>query len=104
MRSKWMRYSSSSASRSPCWARSTRARTRFVSLSLRCVDASCIPAFRAPGSGPANPPPSGDRAEAHAALAREPLHVDDPAQLDRVVAVVGLEGVRRVPVAAQRTL
>ena len=34
MRSKWSRYSSSSASRSPCWARSTSARTRFASLSF----------------------------------------------------------------------
>src|SRR6476620_10479032 len=30
MRSKWMRYTSSSASRSPCWARSTSRRTLSV--------------------------------------------------------------------------
>src|SRR5207247_5623592 len=40
--------------------------------------------------------------EADAALAREPLDVDDPADRQRVPAVLGLEGEGPVGVAAQR--
>src|SRR5437868_14064381 len=90
MRSKWRRYSSSRASRSPACARATSSRIS-VAVGPALVEASVIPLSRARSARTL-------RAEAHARFAREALHVDDPAQDDRVPAVLGVELVRSVGV------
>src|SRR5260221_10224359 len=46
MRSKWMRYSSSSAARSPCWARSTSRRTLSIDSRGFFSGASELTVFR----------------------------------------------------------
>src|SRR3954452_8924862 len=98
MRSKWIRYSSSSAPRSPCWARSTSARTRCVSLCFLSVAASDTLNFL---PGAALGVTLGSGAEADAALAREPLDEDDLPDGARVSAVLGFEGHGRVVVAGE---
>src|SRR6266436_6314681 len=107
MRSKWIRYSSSSASRSPCWAWSTRARTRAVSLSFFwVVGASDITDTYGVPRGPVclTQPRSGCGAEADPALAPVALDVPHTPDEDRVAAVLGLEGERRVVVAGERNV
>src|SRR5439155_19899566 len=82
MRSKWSRYSSSSASRSPCCARSTSLRTR-AGQSGRSVstDSWAVTRARSPCLG----------GEPDARLAEEAADIRHLAQGDRVVPVVGLE-------------
>src|SRR5215212_9321475 len=88
MRSKWIRYSSSSASRSPSCARSTSARTR-AGASGRSL--SVVAALTEIGF------PAGLAPEPHARLAAVPLDVDDPAQREREAAFFGLERDRSLP-------
>src|SRR5580765_4766023 len=83
MRSKWRRYSSSSASRSPSCARATRARMSAVD-SLEAAIYSEMP-------DRAKRLTRGGRPEADAAFAGEPLDVDDPLEGNRVAPVLGLE-------------
>src|SRR2546429_1630042 len=98
MRSKCIRYSSSSACRSSCCARSTRRRTSaFESLTGRGTS-------RVASSAITETMPRSERevtrkrsrglrsrAETDPALAGEPLYVDHPLQRDRVPAVLGLQ-------------
>src|SRR5436190_14613021 len=94
MRSKWRRYSSSNALRSPCCARSTSARTRAGDSRgerVEAVASSAINEGMPGGVAPVTPPSPALRAETDAGVTREPLHVDDAAQGDRVPAVLGIE-------------
>src|SRR6266576_2057815 len=97
MRSKWIRYSSSSAPRSPSWPRSTRRRMcaveSFAGRAAAWVASSAINAEvpRSVGLVTRRPASSDGRAEPHATFARESLHVDDPLQGNRVAAVLCLE-------------
>src|SRR5580765_8370499 len=83
MRSKWRRYSSSSASRSPPCARATRERMSAVDS----LEAAIYPEM----PDGAKRLTRGGRSEADAAFAGEPLDVDDPLEGDRVAPVLGLE-------------
>src|SRR3954467_5602740 len=87
MRSKWMRYSSSSASRSPCWPRST-SRRMWLRSGASGRAAAWLPLAVAitrwmPGSCGAEP---------HSLLALEATEVDDPAEVHAVGAVLRVEG------------
>src|SRR5437763_734468 len=100
-----MRYSSSSASRSPCWARSTRRRTfSFDSRDDLSAAAGLIRmCFPRPGTGLTRAAASGRR-EAHAARpveAAEVRHLRD----DNVIrALLGVEDDHPRPVLVQRPL
>src|SRR5580765_8244547 len=83
MRSKWRRYSSSSASRSPSCARATRARMSAVDS----LEAAIYPEM----PDGAKRLTRGGRPEADAAFSGEPLDVADPLEGDRVAPVLGLE-------------
>src|SRR5438874_961917 len=61
----------------------TAARVASLAISVE-VPGSTGPVTRRPASSPG-------RAEPHTALAREPLHVDDPLQGNRVTAILCLE-------------
>src|SRR5947199_10531779 len=88
MRSKWRRYSSSSASRSPSWARSTSARMFAVDSVEAAINLKVPRVARAL---------TRDRgAEADAAFPREPLDIDDALKGDRVAPVLGVEGEGRL--------
>src|SRR3954449_10586031 len=91
MRSKWMRYSSSSASRSPCWPRSTRRRiwSRSGEAGFVAVWLSSAEDIRKWMPGSRNPEP-------HLRVAAEAAQVDDPAQSDDVLGVLGVERHRPV--------
>src|ERR1041384_5932942 len=91
MRSKWMRYSSSSASRSPCWPRSTRRRMCWRSGASGRAAAS-LPSVVAITRGM----PGSRDPQPHASLPTEAAHVHDPAQSDDVAGVLGVEGDRPV--------
>src|SRR6266511_5385383 len=86
MRSKWMRYSSSSASRSPCWPRSTSRRMWSRSGASGCAVAwlSFAPAITGWMPGSRDPEP-------HARLAPETAQVDDSAEVHDVTRVFGVE-------------
>src|SRR6516225_6411969 len=91
MRSKWMRYSSSSASLSPCWPRSTRRRMWSRSgagwRAAGSVSSAADIKTRMPGSRDPEP---------HFRLAPEPAQVDDAPQRHDVGGVLGLERHRAV--------
>src|SRR4051812_9994514 len=103
MRSKWRRYSSSSASRSPCCARSTSARISGP-RSVPLVPASAIPMDRAPPDAGRNALGARPGSEAEPRFAGEALEVVDPAQDDRVADVVGLDRERAVLARDERLL
>src|SRR6266511_1001958 len=86
MRSKWMRYSSSSASRSPCCPRSTSCRTwSREAASARAGAGLCFAeAITRWMPGSCDPEP-------HPRLAPEPAHVDDSAQRDDVRRLLRVE-------------
>src|SRR6266536_4531511 len=86
MRSKWMRYSSSSASRSPCWPRSTRR--RICSRSGASGRAGAWLSFGAAITGWM---PESRDPEPHPRLAPEPAQVNDPAEIHDVARVLGVE-------------
>src|SRR5262249_45124736 len=88
MRSKWIRYSSSSASRSPCWPSSTSSRTR--SGASGCAAASL------PLGGIRSRMPRSRDAEPHPRLAEELSEVHDSAKRDDVLRVLGLHPDRAV--------
>src|SRR5213083_31014 len=88
MRSKWRRYSSSSASRSPSCARATSARMSAVDSVEAVINLKVPRVARAL---------TRDRgAEADAAFPREPLDVDDALEGDGVAPVLGVEGEGRL--------
>src|SRR3954469_5579856 len=91
MRSKWMRYSSSSASRSPCWPRSTRRR-----IWSRSGEAGFVAVWLSFAEDIRTRMPGSRDAEPHSRLAPEPAQVDDPAQGDDVLRVLGVERHRAV--------
>src|SRR3954454_3415050 len=91
MRSKWMSYSSSSAWRSPAWPRSTRRR-----IWSRSGEAGFAAAWISFAGGIRTWMPGSRDPEPHPRLAPEPAQVDDPAQGDDVLRVLGLEGHRAV--------
>src|SRR5438552_2950810 len=95
MRSKLRRYSSSSAPRSPFWARSTSSRTCLVESAAVAAAAAVGLAIKCgmPASvRPLTPSSAGCRPEADSGFLREPLDVGDALKGDRVPPVVGLEG------------
>src|SRR6266700_1210552 len=95
MRSKWMRYSSSSASRSPCWPRSTSRRTWLRSGASGRAAASLSPAAVINRWMPGSRDP-----EPHPRLAPEPAQVHDPAEIHDVARVLGVEGDGSLPADA----
>src|SRR5579864_1474351 len=95
MRSKCMRYSSSSASRSPCWARSTRRRTFTSAGRLIRLCFPAPPTGLTPGSG---------GGEADPARAVEAPEVRDLGNHHMVRAFVGVEDDDPGPVLVQRPL
>src|SRR5256712_4891238 len=90
-----MRYSSSSASRSPCCAPSTSRRMRAGASARSGAPVSSFAAIRRcfPGSAGAEP---------HTSLAQGPAKVDNAAQGDGVAPVLSIE--RDGAVAADRAL
>src|SRR5712691_302623 len=90
-----MRYSSSSASRSPCCARSTSPRMRSGASARSAPPTTSLAAIRRCF-------PSSTGAEPHARLPQRPAQVDDPAQRDGVAPVLRIE--RDGAVAADRAL
>src|SRR5512133_2523828 len=88
MRSKWRRYSSSSASRSPSCARATSARMSAVDSFEAAIN------LRVPRAASARTRDRG--AEADAAFPREPLDVDDALERDGVAPVLGVESEGRL--------
>src|SRR5215212_3018199 len=102
MRSKCRRYSSSSASRSPCCPRSTRRRTCSFDALAAVAAARVASSAITPGMPlPARRLTRGRSPEADPAFAREPLDVHDPLERDGVAAVLGLE--RQRGLACART-
>src|SRR3954467_11766534 len=101
MRSKWMRYSSSSASRSPFCARSTSARTSDCATPDGLGDSVC--AIDGPCPSGSGPNPLLGR-EPDAAVAGEPLHVDDPVEPEQVAPVFSIERERRLAGVGERPL
>src|SRR3954454_22416248 len=91
MRSKWMRYSSSSASRSPCCPRSTRRR-----IWLRSGEAGFAEAWVSFAEGIRTWMPGSRDAEPHSRLPSEAAQIDDAAQGDDVLRVLGVERHRAV--------
>src|ERR1051325_8700183 len=91
MRSKWSRYSSSSASRSPSCARATRARMSAVDSLEAAINVE-VP-------GAAKRLTRGRGAEADAAFPCEALDVDDTLKGDRVPPVLGVERKSGLPCA-----
>src|SRR3954454_1447225 len=99
MRSKWMRYSSSSASRSPCWPRSTRRR-----IWSRSGAAAFVAVWLSSAEDIRTWMPRSRNAEPHPCVAAEATEVDDPAQGDDVFRVLGVERHRAVLADAVREL
>src|SRR4051794_19854851 len=97
MRSKCRRYSSSSASRSPCWPRSTSRRTcsfePLAGFAAARVASSAITLEMPPAARRLT---RSRRPEADPALPGEALHVHDPLEGDRVAAVLRIESEGRL--------
>src|SRR3954454_15869955 len=99
MRSKWMRYSSSSASRSPCWPRSTRRR-----IWSRSGDAAFVAVWLSSAEDIRTWMPRSRNPESHPCVTAEAAQVDDAAQGDDVFRVLGVERHRAVLADAVRKL
>src|SRR3954453_11648650 len=94
MRSKWMRYSSSSASRSPCCPRSTSRRMWSRSGASGRVDRLSLAA-------PINGWMPGSRdPEPHPRVAAELPQVDDAPKIHDVLPILGVEGDGSLPADA----
>src|SRR4051812_13126814 len=91
MRAEWVRESSSSAARSPRWPRSTRRR-----IWSRSGEAGFVAVWLSFAEDIRTWMPRSRNPEPHPCISAEPAQVDDPAQGDDVLRVLGVERHRAV--------